>query len=61
MDAKNVTMDDLKEMAEDILLDTSRWWYDTLRGDADVAALDKDDFSTLVSLLESATVSVSWD
>ena len=61
MDAKNVTMDDLKEMAEDILLDTSRWWYDNLRGDADVAALDKDDFSTLVSLLESATVSVSWE
>lgn len=61
MDAKNVTMDDLKEMAEDILECTARGWYDILMSDMDATALDKDDFSKLVSLLEDATVSVSWE
>ena len=61
MDAKNVTMDDLKEMAEDILVFTARGWYDILMEDMDATALDKDDFSKLVSLLDDATVSVSWD
>ena len=61
MDAKNVTMDDLKEMAEDILVFTARGWYDILMEDMDATALDKDDFSKLVSLLDDATVSVSWE
>lgn len=61
MDAKNVTMDDLKEMAEDILVFTARGWYDILMSDMDATALDKDDFSKLVSLLDDATVSVSWE